>query len=194
MLGRPESLATWPIPWRRRWGELTNRLIEDRLPTRAAEWRAWMQAASEREAAGDARREPVWPASDPTLGDFDRSIGWHNASRCLYGEALPPRPDDVPEYGLTAKINIVTFSRLSLRRFAPENWPRLKVVKVTASGWPAWYPIEPTDRERILAAETARREELKLVQRAARLRARQHAKDKRIGSPRGVRRPRRRRA
>jgi hypothetical protein len=65
-------------------------------------------------------------------------------------EKRPPRPSSLPVYGWTAAGRVMVLLDLS-----PRDWDRLDVRKVTGlvpDGWRGgWYPVEPEDRERVLA-------------------------------------------
>jgi hypothetical protein len=45
-----EEIGAWPIPWRRRWGELCNQLEDSGTPFPESERRAYREVKSEMEA------------------------------------------------------------------------------------------------------------------------------------------------
>jgi hypothetical protein len=71
-------------------------------------------------------------------------------------DEMSARPPGLPAYGLTARGSVVELITL-----APRDWDARGIRLVTGlipEGWKEWYPVEAGDRERILAAREAARQ------------------------------------
>jgi hypothetical protein len=80
------------------------------------------------------------------------------------------RPAGRPLYGLTERGRVLELITLTPRGW---DWARIRTVTgLIPDGWDTWYPPEPGDRERALAA----RAEMLREARAARAEARREAR------------------
>jgi hypothetical protein len=60
---RPPELAGWPIPWRQRWGELSNRFEDEGVPFPESERRAFAQVKAEMGRGDDPSAHDPGPAA-----------------------------------------------------------------------------------------------------------------------------------
>jgi hypothetical protein len=153
------EIGRWPIPWRQRWGELCNQF--EGVPFPESERRANHQVKAEMAASPHGPANRPAPIEAPAPG-------------------VPRRPAGLPLYGLADRGRSVR----ELITLTPKKWDEARIRLVTGlipDGWDGWYPVEPDDRVRVLAARPEwmrqRRQEQAERRRRARAEGRGDAND-----------------
>jgi hypothetical protein len=143
-----DVVACWSIERRRRWADAAERHQAGGEGWREAEWSAFREVAPptlvERVEAGEAGREPRPPrAADARWREEVALVPAPPMDTGIRPSPELPdrdRPGGEATWGLTRRWKVVELPRTAgVDRKDP-------VVKVTAEGWPAWFPVRESDR------------------------------------------------